>query len=155
MITLYVVAATMSDGSILNASAYIQGPTPEFTYSSSFKTQPNGFLFPGLTITEESPLVSVALEGVDLVFRVGSTHFTKLPYGQDFQEFRINILNSSGQECFIEDNTTQVHCRSVVDATVIQDPAAPPVPLMPSWVGLCFGVVLIFTTLRNKQQRQQ
>jgi len=137
MITLQ---AQMDDGSIVDAIFNDDGT---FTYSSEFRLQIDGFYFPGLTIFQSTPLASAAVESATLYFRIGAASWPQLPYGHDYQEFKIDMWTRQGQECYIDDGSTVVHCRQIVSADL--ETTAPPVnqvPL-PGWsIGVTMALII-------------
>ena len=134
MITL---TAQMSDASTIAATFNDDGT---FAYASSFVMQPDGFYFPGLSMSETTPLASAAREGTTLFFRIGAASWPAPPYGQDYQEFRIDTITRQGRECFIGDGSTVVHCRSIVTADFVTTaPESHQVPMLPGgWMMALF-----------------
>lgn len=139
MILKYTFQATFDDGSIALGTVKFE-PSTTFTYVSEFKAQPSGFFFPGLTMTDLTPSASAAIEGGDLVMRIGASTLPPLPFGNDYQEFRLRP-DLTGQECFIEDRTTVSQCRQIASATVDIDHVQP-VPVPPA-VGLLGASLLL------------
>ena len=136
MITL---TATMIDGSLVTGTLRDDGT---FDYLSLHVIQIDGYRFPGLAMTETTPLSSAVVEGTHLVFRIGATGTPPFPHPQDFQWFDLDTWTRKGQECFVEDHQTAVHCRAIVSVDLTTTaPVSQQVPL-PGWsIGVTFSLI--------------
>jgi hypothetical protein len=133
------LTAHMIDGSTITARV---GDDGTWEYDSSFVLQTDGFYQPGMTINQNTPTASVAMEGTAIVFRMGASSDPVFPYGQDFQKFEIDTFTRAGRECFTEDHTTVTHCRVIVSADLEMTAPVNQVPL-PGWsIGVTMALII-------------
>jgi hypothetical protein len=133
------LTAHMIDGSTITARI---GDDGTWEYDSSFVLQTDGFYFPGMTINQNTPTASVAMEGASVVFRMGASSNPVPPVSYDFQWFTIDTFSREGKECFIEDSQTVTHCRVIVSADLEMTAPVNQVPL-PGWsIGVTMALII-------------